>query len=296
MRAIFLTAVTVGALLVSGAFAPAGSLPPLKPMNLEKVNTKADEDDPFLAPDGHRLYYASNPKGTFQIMVSTRARTTLAWPAGKSVEELNRDPEADQRSPFLTRDGKFYFATNADPMIPDVKFEKNFDLYFARKLRARDPFTMPTPVHSTATVADELHPWVAVNGKEFFFSRKTSDGWRVFVAKGPALGAISEPKALDLPVGFHHATLSPTGLTMYLQGPLENGRWGLFRTTRSRVGAAWAKPVELNRLNDPDGPRGDLSPSLSADGKRLYFASDRPGTKGGLDLWVIPVAQLAVKN
>jgi len=37
-----------------------------------------------------------------------------------------------------------------------------------------------------------------------------------------------EAKEAGLPVGYHHATLSPDGKTMYLQGPLEKDRWGLF--------------------------------------------------------------------
>ena len=41
-----------------------------------------------------------------------------------------------------------------------------------------------------------------------------------------------------------------------------------------------------------DAPTGDLSPSLSRDGSLLYFASDRPGGKGKLDLWVIQTAKL----
>jgi hypothetical protein len=296
MKTTFAATLAAAALSLPLSAPRANDLPPLKPVNLEKLNTTADEEDPFPAPDGHRLYYATNKTGTFNILVSTRSRPSQTWPAGKSVEELNRDTEADQRSPFLTRDGKLYFATNAVPKIPDEKPIKNFDLYFARKLTWRSPFTMPTPVMAVCTEADELHPWVTANGKEFYFSRKTREGWRTFVARGPAGGAISDPKPLGFPVGFHHATLTPGGLTMYLQGPLEKGRWGLFRTTRPRVGAAWAKPVELTRLNHPEAPRGDMSPSLSGDGKRLYFVSDRPGTRGGLDLWVIPVAQLTAKK
>ena len=45
-----------------------------------------------------------------------------------------------------------------------------------------------------------------------------------------------------------------------------------------------------------DGPRGDLSPCLTADGMRLYFVSDRPGGKGGLDIWYVPTAQLKAKE
>jgi hypothetical protein len=291
----FLPATLAGCLMLAAQPAPAAEPAPLKPVNLDKVNTKADEDDPYLAPDGYRLYYVSSAAGRFNIMAATRARVTAAWPVGRPVEEFNRDTGADKRSPFLTRDGKFYFASNAVPKDPEEKPVKNFDLFFSRRISSRGAFTMPTAVLAVCSEADELHPWVTADGKEFYFSRKTKEGWRVFVAKGPASGAIADPRSVDLPAGFHHATLSPNGLTMYLQGPLDKGRWGLFRTTRPRVGAAWAKPVALTRLNCPDAPRGDMSPSLSADGSKLYFASDRPGTKGGLDLWMIPVAQLNKK-
>ena len=36
----------------------------------------------------------------------------------------------------------------------------------------------------------------------------------------------------------------------------------------------------------------DRSPSLSRDGTMLYFASDRPGGKGALDLYVVRTAEL----
>jgi hypothetical protein len=45
-------------------------------------------------------------------------------------------------------------------------------------------------------------------------------------------------------------------------------------------------------LNNADGKRGDMSPCLNSDGTRLYFASDRPGGKGGLDLWSVLTKEL----
>ena len=114
-----------------------------------------------------------------------------------------------------------------------------------------------------------------------------------YVAAGPVPGPIEDPRSVGFPVDFHHATVTSNGLTMYLQGPLEPGRWGLFVSKRAKVGEKWSQPEPLSALNDPKASRGDTCPSLSADDKMLYFASDRPGGKGGMDLWVIPTAQLS---
>jgi Tol biopolymer transport system component len=296
MNRLILAIAAIGFCAFGLALPSPAQADPVKPTNLVKLNTEHDEDDPFQAADGTTLYYVSNATGSFNIMVSTRSRVSQPWPAGKSVKELNQDTAFDRRSPFLSKDGKFYYASNAVPKDPEANFVKNFDLYFSRKYSARQPFTQGTPIIGVCTEADELHPWVTPSGKEMYFSRKTKEGWRIFVAKGPAQGAITDPRPLDLPLDFHHPSLSSDGLTMYMQGPVDKDRWGLYRATRPRLGAPWSKPVELAELNHPEAPRGDMSPSLSADGRTLYFVSDRPGGKGGLDIWMIAVAKLNKKD
>ena len=143
-----------------------------------------------------------------------------------------------------------------------------------------------------------MHPWITSDGKQLYFSRKTKDGWRVCVAlRKDAAGpqGFGEPKLVkELPVGFHHATLMPNNKVMYVQGPLPKDRWGLFRSTLN--GDMWSDPEPLGDLNDPEAPKGDLSPNLSRDGKTLFFASDRAGGKGGLDIWMIPTAGLGAKK
>jgi Tol biopolymer transport system component len=76
---------------------------------------------------------------------------------------------------------------------------------------------------------------------------------------------------------------------MYLQGPREGGGTALYRTRKT--GSLWGKPSALKNLNHPEA-KWDGSPNLSRDGASLYFSSDRPGGKGGLDIYVIPVANI----
>jgi hypothetical protein len=265
-----------------------------KAVNLS-INTTADEDDPFLTSNGLVLYYAARAKDKYDIMLAQRRSLVAVWGKGRLLEDYVRT-EVDDRGVCLTRDSVFpqylYFATKKD------KETKNFDLYVAVKQTRTGSFTEPTPVHAADTEADEMHPWLSADGKQLYFSRKTADGWRVYVCKRPlATGAqgFEEPILIkDLPPNFHHVTLTRDGRTMYLQGPLQGRRVGLFVSTRGTKG--WSKPEALTMLNHPDAPKGDCSPAVSVDGGTLYFASDRPGGKGGFDIWSVPTSQLRLKK
>ncbi|HEV3084313.1 MAG TPA: hypothetical protein VGY66_31415 [Gemmataceae bacterium] len=279
--------------------APAAGL--LKPHNLAALNTPLDEDDPYLTRDGVRLLYTSNASKHFTLLESYQRNPARSfpgsekWPAGVELEGQSAD--SDNRSPFLTADNHdLYYAekTLVKGQAGESQAPANFEIAHAIRLTRPTQFTGPTYVQAVCTEADELAPWLTDDGLEMYFSRKTRDGWRVFVSRRPPptkkepKGAFGEPELIkELPVGFHHVTIPRSNLVMYLQGPLENNRWGLFRVKRRRVKEPWGKPEALERLNHPDAPTGDMSPCVSHDGTKLYFSSDRPGGKGGRDLWVI---------
>jgi hypothetical protein len=291
--AVFLLAVFAAIVLFLPREA-AGQARAVKPVNLA-LNTKADEDDPFLSSGGLALWYSCNQSSKFDIMMAQRRNPRSAWGKGELPDSYVQT-EVDDRCGCLTRDGVYpqylYFTTLKD------KETKNFDLYVAVKQEQGKAFTEPTPVQAANSDADEMHPWLSADGKQLYFSRKTKDGWRVFVCKREkATGAqgFDRPTLIEeLPPDFHHATLMRDGNTMYLQGPLDGGRTGLFVATKSAKG--WNKPEALTMLDHPEAPKGDRSPALSADGSFLYFASDRPGGKGGFDIWAVQTAELRLRR
>lgn len=292
ITALFLALVAVArlSLLVNAA----GGAKLIKPTNLA-VNTKADEDDPFLSSNGLTLWYSCKGSGKFDILMAQRRTVRSTWGKGELPDSYVQS-QVDDRCACLTRDGVYpqylYFATLKD------KDAKNFDLYVAVKQDNGKAFTEPTPVQAANSDADEMNPCLSADGKQLYFSRKTNEGWRIFVCnRAQATGAQGFEKPVlieDLPPGFHHATLTRDGKTMYLQGPLDGGRTGLFVAAKSMKG--WSKPQALTMLNHPEAPKGDCSPALSADGSLLYFASDRPGGKGGLDIWAVQTAELRLRK
>jgi hypothetical protein len=280
---------------------PASAKP--TPLNLAALNTAADEDDPFVARDGKHLLYTSNASKHFTLMVSEQLRPfplfpgSEKWPAGKEME--GPDAETDNRGPYLTPDNHdLYYAEKTIVKSPANENQPppNYEIVHSVRsnLRVLKQFTEPGFVQSVCTEQDELSPWLSDNGLELYFSRREKDGWHVWVThrppprSGQPKGAFGEPQQVkELPAGFHHPTLNRDGTILYLEGPLGDKRSGLFRSKRSSVKQPWGKPEPLEGLSHPQARTGDHSPCLSWDGFRLYFSSDRPGGKGGLDLWVI---------
>jgi hypothetical protein len=297
-----LALLAVAALALPGR--AADDVKPLKPLNLPLgVNSKDDEDEPHVSSNGLHLYYWSKVKtkdGMKEaIILSTRRSTSAKWGDGKVFEDFFAF-ESNVRGVYVTAEGVYpqilYFGVFA--VDKEEKDKGNWDISFAVRDLAGKGFGPTRPLVTVDSPVDEAHPWLTPGARELYFSRKTGDGWRVFVARRTnteKIPTFDDPQLIkELPPNFHHATLTPDGKTMYLQGPLDKDRWGLFVSTKTDKG--WSKPEELDLLNDPKGKTGDRSPNLSRDGALLYFASDRPGGQGGLDIWVIPARELVKKK
>lgn len=82
---------------------------------------------------------------------------------------------------------------------------------------------------------------------------------------------------------------SPDGSTMYLTQCLTDPSYPRYAkiVTANRADAAWGKPTALEIAKD--SLSSFAHPAVSPDGNWLYFVSDMPGGKGGLDIWRIRI-------
>lgn len=256
------------------------------PVHAATFNSDKDEDEPHVADGGLTLYYTEAT--TQEIRFSRRKSVSATWPEKTSpIGEYVRN-KGETRSVYATA-GSYpqflYFAARD-------REGKNFDLFVAVKQGSGRDYSAPTPVMRVNTAQDECHPWLSADGRVLYFSRKTKEGWRQFAstrtnATGPQ--GWREPIDLGFDDGFHHATVTADGRTMILQGPIAKDKIGLFRSTKS--GKTWSKPQPLSTLN-AGVKKGDLSPNFSREGTYLYFASDRSGGKGGLDIYWVRLSDL----
>ena len=291
MLRVFTACLFAMPLVFSGTAPAADEKPKLYPL---AVNTAGDEDEPHVADGGLTLIFTSQPtEGKDDLMISNRSKLGTPWGKAEVLQDYIIT-KGNDRGVFVTTGAYphyMFYATTKD------KTQKTFDLYVAVQQDKGKAWSAPTPVMSVNSKEDELHPWLSGDGKTLYFSRKTFDGWKQMKttrtgSKGP--GGWSEPEEAGLPTGFHHLTLMPDGKTGYVQGPAGTDRTGIYLVTREEKG--WSKPVLLRELEDASGKRGNRAPNLSRDGKYLYFASDRDGGKGGLDLYYVITASLTTKK
>lgn len=295
MKWLDLTAALCAGLL---AALPGGVTLHAKPkiLNMERLNTPANEDDPCPCPDTQQFLYTSDKSGKSELCLASRKSPADPLLPDRVLDKLST--EGDVRSPFLlprARDGWEYlfFATQ----YHTEGSEKNLDLYRVGRFNPKRPFqgySAAAPVQAICTPADEAYPWVSADAKELYFSRKTKDGWRLFRAAAKEPLAFEKEESLPLPAGYYHACLNRAMTLMIVQGPAEGGsdRNALHFCKRRSAKEPWGDPRPLPSLSSDEGKLGTRSPALSFDGKYLYFASDRPGGKGGLDLYVVAVSEI----
>jgi hypothetical protein len=105
-------------------------------------------------------------------------------------------------------------------------------------------------------------------------------GWSAAVNLGPVVNSASE----DAP-----GSISRDGLSLYLSSPrpaVGNTGNDIWVSRRVSVNAPWESPENLGPTVNAPGSVNDQAPTVSLDGHRLFFVSNRPGGFGGNDIYV----------
>lgn len=128
-------------------------------------------------------------------------------------------------------------------------------------------------------LGDELSGITGAKPGDIFFSDKDDKGkW-------------SKPQTIESGLNTEYdegaCCLSPDESTMYLTQCLSDASYPRFAqiVTAQRSDASWGKTTPLIITNDTLSSYAH--PAISPDGEWLYFVSDMPGGKGGLDIWRI---------
>ncbi|KAA8474254.1 WD40 repeat protein [Arcticibacter tournemirensis] len=114
------------------------------------------------------------------------------------------------------------------------------------------------------------------NNEDFFQSIKTNSSW------APATYLSSAINTANFNEGAQ--CISPDGVYLFFTGcnrPEGLGRCDIY--VCKREGNDWSEPFNIGAPVNTAG--WESQPSLSANGRTLYFVSNRPGGLGGYDIW-----------
>jgi outer membrane protein OmpA-like peptidoglycan-associated protein/Tol biopolymer transport system component len=111
--------------------------------------------------------------------------------------------------------------------------------------------------------------------EDFYFSEMVDGKWKPCANLGPPVNTERNEGA---------ASFSPDGQFVFFAGCGRKDGYGDCDIYVSKLtGNVWSAPQNLGPI--VNSPQWDSQPSISNDGKTLYFASTRPGGKGGYDIW-----------
>ncbi|MBS1681862.1 MAG: OmpA family protein [Bacteroidetes bacterium] len=212
-------------------------------------------------------------------------------------------PDFVEYAPTIQADGKTIIFQGSNG--------KKYDLYEARKDDGAWWIQAPlTKISATSDSTDLVGgPSLSFDGNvlyffksvgntgdhEIFYSTRTREGWGTPVNIGPPINTqpfLNKDKEM---VGGYEAFPSVTadGKTLYFirvntEGPRDRDlrKQGVFCTciykSEKENDGSWGKPVKLPWPVNQDCEK---APRIMADGKTLIFSSNRPGGKGGFDMY-----------
>ena len=254
------------------------------------INSPAEDGSPSISADGLELYFGSQRSegyGWWDIWVSRRPHIDAEW--GKPT---NLGPEINdwrlEGATSLSEDGLslYYNATR----------DGSFDIYLTTRATRDDDWGTPAKIRPFQSGFGTV-PDISSDGLQLYFADHSggflpggfgsNDLW---VMTRPTL---SDPWGAPANLGGrvnspsveYNPCISADGLVLFFSSERPGGLgssdvWVAGRTTTDDD---WGLPVNLGPLINTS--YGDGGPSISTDGRTLYFHSARPGGHGEGDLW-----------
>ncbi|MCW3077451.1 MAG: hypothetical protein JWO32_2060 [Bacteroidetes bacterium] len=280
---------------------------PFKPVNVGAgINTANDEYFPAITGDGKQFMFTralprEDLPGAFNedFYISTKLKDS--WPQATPLTNINSS--GNEGAPTLSADGNIMlFASCADDYgdygSADRKGNGSCDIFYSQRLNGK--WSKPQNAGSYINTANwETQPSFSSDGKTLYFirgvkGRGASKNIDIYMSTIADNGRFGSPVKLNSNVNStgneESVFIHPDNMTLYFASDGHPGLGGtdLFMSKRQPNGD-WGPAVNLgypiNTANDENSLLVDPAGNLA------YFASDREGGFGGLDIYQFELPQ-----
>ncbi|MGV3611554.1 MAG: OmpA family protein [Fluviicola sp.] len=274
-----------------------------KPVNLGPgVNTKDAEYFPTITVDGKTLLFTrriedkrvpvyGEQEDFYVSSLSTFNTWQTAVPMPKNINTVN-----NEGAPTISADGRSLIFVACDDEAGSYgdgrKGRGSCDLFYTKRLGNQwvDPVNIPGAIN---TGNWETHPSLSADGKTLYFVRRVmtrggipdSDIYTsVLKDDGSWDTPVRLPNTINTPFMEESVLIHPDGKTLYFSSQGHRGMGGLdIFVSRMNDKGEWGKAENLGYPINSSADENSLL--VSADGEIAFFASDREGGFGKLDLY-----------
>jgi len=268
------------------------------PTVVPNVSSVWGDAHPSISADGRELYFESDRpggNGDGDIWVATRETIDDDWRTpvwlGTTVNSSSTD-----WYPSVSADGLSLYFTSRRP-----SGSGGTDIWVTIRKTTSDPWEPPVNLGSTVNKSgDEWESSISTDGLTLYFTCAWSGGSGTYdlwvttreTKEAPWAPAENLGPTVNTSSGDAAPSISADGLTLFFCSSRPGGandfnRYDLYVTRRSDTDAHWR---ESRKLGPPvNSSFADMCPSVSSDGRTLYFFSNRPGGPGGWDIWQAPI-------
>ncbi len=256
------------------------------------INTKADEYFPSLTADGNTLIFTRNERSNEDFYSSTRKDTT--WTTAEPLEGVNTTDNEGAQS--ISPDGSWLVFTACNRSNDGS--QGSCDLYWSQL--KNDSWTKPVPFSASINSSDwDSQPTISADGKTIIFSSRRPGGRGkedIWMTTRQSSGKWSKPENLGpgINTGGVEQTpfLHPDGQTLYFASDSLPGMGGLdLFVVRRTSDSTWGAPRNLGYPINTKA--NEVALTVSLNGRTAYYATNRSGGMGGLDIYSFELPEYA---